>query len=224
MTRQERSEAYLQEHGIKINPRLPETSSVTGIKSGEAILRRAVAALLASQIACDLGAGNNVRDSAAFFTKLIYRYHLVDELTDLERMLFALANPEYHAELTPQDGVQLSWRVEMCMPLFWACGILKGDMPYPDQPSSIEGLVRVISAAENFDSLRTLIKMRSDDEILDRADLICRMDWACVEARLNRTEVGGNLDPDVVMEQHKGLNWIIGAVDAENWDSVQAHT
>ncbi len=224
MTRKERSEAYLQEHGVKINPNLPDIESNTQIKSGEAILRRAVAAMLASQIAVDLGEGNNVQESAAFFTKLIYRFDLVDELTDVERMLFALANPQYHAELSPEDGRQLSWRIEMCMPLFWACGLLKGDMPYPDHPSDIQGLVRMIGAAENFDALLTLVKVRTNEEILDQADLIFRMDWACAEARLNRTDITGGLDYDVVVEQHKGLNWIIGAFDAENWDTVRPHT
>ena len=63
MTRKERSEAYLKEHGVKINPHLPDIDT-KGIKSAEEILRRAVAAFLASQIAADLASGNDVQESA----------------------------------------------------------------------------------------------------------------------------------------------------------------
>ena len=224
MTRKERSEAYLQAYGVTINPNLPELAPDVKVKPAEEILRRAVTAMLASQIAVDLASGNNVQESAAFFTGLLRRFGLENELTPVERKLFALANPTYHAELSPQDGAQLSWRIEMCMPLFWACGLLKGELPYPDRPSAIEGLVRIIGAAESFDVLLILTQMRSDDEILDLADLIYRMDWACVDALVRRTEITGNLNYDVVVEQHKGCNWMIEAFDAENWDDVKPHT
>ena len=67
--------------------------------------------------------------------------------------------------------------------------------------------------------------MRTPAEILDEADLIFRMDWACVEARLkNDPSLMGDLFQDVVVERHKGLNWIIGAYGADDWDTVAPHT
>ena len=224
MTRKERSEAYLQAHQVKINPVLPELGPEEKIKPAEEILRRAVAAMLSAQIAVDLAEDNDVHESAQFFKGLLERFGLQNDLTPDEQKLFALADPEQPSELTPQDGGQLSWRIEMCMPLFWACGLLKGDMPYPSQPSEIGGLVRILAAAEDFDVLRTLTVMRPGEEILDAADRIFRMDWACVDALIHRTEITGGLNYDVVVEQHKGFNWMIGAYDAENWDSVKPHT
>lgn len=224
MTRKERSEAYLQAHQVKINPVLPEIAPDAKVKPAEEILRRAVAAMLASQIAVDLASDSNVRESALFFTNLLERFGLENDLTPDEQKLFDLAYPDRQNTLTPADGGQLSWRIEMCMPLFWACGLLKGELPYPSQPSQIEGLVRILAAAEDFDVLRMLTVMRPAAEILDAADRIYRMDWACVDALVNRTEITGALNYDVVVEQHKGFNWMIGAYDAENWDNVKPHT
>lgn len=223
MTRKERSEAYLKEHGVRINPHLPDIDT-KGVKSAEEILRRAVAAFLASQIAADLAAGNDVQESARFFTGLLVRFGLQNDLTTAEQRLFAYYDPEAPHTVSKEEAADLSWRMEMCMPLFWACGLLTDELPYPDRPSDIGALVRVISAAEDFDVLRILAKPRSEEEILDRADLLFRMDWACVDAQLKQEKPGGWLYYDVVMEQHKGLNWIIGAVDAEDWDNVKPHT
>ena len=223
MTRKERSEAYLQEHGVRINPHLPDIDS-KGIRPAEEILRRALAAFLASQIAADLAGGNDVQESARFFTGLLVRFGLENDLTPTEQRLFAYYDPEAPHTVSADEAADLSWRIEMCMPLFWACGLLKGEMPYPGQPSDIGGLVRMIAAAENLEVLQILMQPRSDEEILDRADLIFRMDWACVDAMLKSEEPSGGLCHDVVVEQHKGLNWMIGAYDAENWDTVKPHT
>ncbi|MBP0975028.1 MAG: DUF4272 domain-containing protein, partial [Oscillospiraceae bacterium] len=94
MTRKERSEAYLQAHQVKINPVLPEIAPDAKVKPAEEILRRAVAAMLASQIAVDLASDSNVRESALFFTNLLERFGLENDLTPDEQKLFDLAYPD----------------------------------------------------------------------------------------------------------------------------------
>lgn len=224
MTRKERSEAYLQKRGVKINPNLPDIEPVAKMHTAEEILRRALAAFLACQIAVDIADGSDAQESAKFFTGLLVRFGLEHDLTPTEQRLFAYYDPEAPRTVSPEEASDLSWRMEMCIPLFWACGLLKGELPYPDRPSEIEGLVRMIAAAENLEVLQILTKLRPEEEILDRADLIYRMDWACVDAMLKKEQPTGGLLHDVVMEQHKGLNWIIGAYDAEDWDNVKPHT
>ncbi len=224
MTRKERSEAYLQEHGVKINPNLPDIDPDANVRPAEEILRRAVAAFLTAQIAVDLAERNDVQESAKFFLGLLRRFGLENDLTATEKKLVAYADPQAEHTLSPEEGGDLSWRMEMCIPLFWACGLLKGELPYPVQSSAIEGLVRMIAAAEDLEVLRMLVKMRPDEEILDRADLVFRMDWACVDAMLKNEKPSGGLFFDVVLEQHKGLNWMIHAVDSEDWDDVRPHT
>lgn len=66
-------------------------------------------------------------------------------------------------------------------------------------------------------------KLRSSHEILDEADLILRMHWAIVDARINNREVPGGLDGGVVYERHYALNWLIGYFD-QPWDEVSTDT
>ena len=65
-------------------------------------------------------------------------------------------------------------------------------------------------------------RMRPQAEILDAADLIYRYHWAVREAGLNKRPAPARLDGEVVMERHRGLNWLIG-YEAE-WDEVTTDT
>ena len=222
MTRKEQSEAILRTHQIKINPHLPEMGK-TEIKAPEVLLRRALTALLTAQVAIDAAEDNEVVASALFFRGILRRFGLEQELTPDEAKFFALADPP--SEPVPQsDAVQMTWRIEMCIPLFWACGLIPGELNYPDTVADCTELIGRINECSDFDALMQLVSMRPADEILDHADLIYRMDWACVDAMIRNEPVSGGLSYDIVAERHKGFNWMISAFDAEDWDNVKAHT
>lgn len=223
--RKERSEKFLNKMNIRINPQLPviEDESSAKIKSPEQTLKRAVTALFAAQIAMDcLNEGADIRESAVFFGEMLQRFGLSDEPTPDEKAFFALvdecvlAPPHYAAS-------NMAWRIEMAVPLLWACGIIK-ELGYPDKVSEYIAEAREIVSCKNFDELMALSDMRGASKILDKADLLFRMDWACADARIKGVEPSGGLNPEVVVEQHKGLNWLIGAFDAEDWDNVKPHT
>ena len=224
--RKERSEKFLNKKNIKINPHLPviEDETEAKIKSPEETVKRAVTALFATQIAMDLlNPQSDVKESAAFFGEMLERLGLSDEPTPEEKMFFALVNANA-PQPTEKFASDMAWRIEMVIPLLWACGIISEDLSYPDKMSEYIEQARVIASCDNFDELMQKVNMRNPSKILDKADLLFRMDWACVDARLRGEIPSGNLNPDVVVEQHKGLNWLIGAFDAENWDKVKPHT
>ena len=224
--RKERSEKFLNKQNIKINPHLPiiEDENEAKIKSPEETVKRAVTALFATQIAMDcLNPESDVKESATFFGEMLARFGLTEEPTPEEKMFFALVN-DNAPKPTAKFATQMAWRVEMVIPLLWACGIISGDLEYPDKESEYIEQARMIAACDNFDELMVKVKMRNSSKILDKADLLFRMDWACVDARLRGEIPSGNLNPDVVVEQHKGINWLIGAFDAEDWDKVKPHT
>ncbi|MCI7758661.1 MAG: DUF4272 domain-containing protein [[Eubacterium] saphenum] len=224
--RKERSEKFLNKRNIKINPHLPviEDETEAKIKSPEETVKRAVTALFATQIAMDcLNPDADVKESAAFFGEMLARFGLLDEPTPEEKLFFALVN-ENASKPTAKYASDMSWRIEMVIPLLWACGIISDDLSYPDKESEYIEQARMIAACDNFDELMQKVNMRNPSKILDKADLLFRMDWACVDARLRGEIPSGNLNPDVVVEQHKGINWLIGAFDAENWDKVNPHT
>ncbi len=64
--------------------------------------------------------------------------------------------------------------------------------------------------------------MRSKVELLDAADLYYRLDWACVDARINGKEMT-QAHPGVVYERHYALNWLISYGNQE-WDDVRCDT
>ena len=45
-----------------------------------------------------------------------------------------------------------------------------------------------------------------------------------MEARIHEEEVPAGLNPDVVFERHCGLNWLIDADGADDWDNVSTNT
>lgn len=221
-SRKERSEKILAKHKVAINPNLPDNIDDEGrIKSPEEIVRRAVTAFITCQIAIDICNDNGASESAEFFLPIIERFGLVDELTEDEKPYFDISKCN---SISKDDAYQLQWRLEMCVVLFWACGFQKR-LDYPDEMTDTVKLSHIIGGCEDFSDLMKLVKMRSPDEIFDTADLLLRMDWACVEARLRNTPaLMGDLLSDVVVEQHKGVNWLIGAYGAEDWDNVAPHT
>jgi len=225
--RKERSERFLRERGVLINPNLPriEDENEAKFRTPEEMLKRGICALMTTQIAMDClsDEDGDIKESAEFFGGMICRFGLEDELTEDEMPFFALM--ENDEELPDeQTASNMAWRVEMCFPLFWACGLCS-ELPYPGEVSNFVGeLAQKIMPCESFDELKKLLNPRSKAEILDEADLIFRMDWACVEARIKGAEPSGGLNPDVVVERHKGLNWIVGAYDSEDWDSVVPNT
>lgn len=221
-SRKERSEKILAKHKVAINPNLPgNIDDVSRIKSPEEIVRRAVTAFITCQIAIDICNDNGASESAEFFLPIIERFGLVDELTEDEKPYFDISKCN---SISKDDAYQLQWRLEMCVVLFWACGFQKR-LDYPDEMTDTVKLSHIIGGCEDFSDLMKLVKMRSPDEIFDTADLLLRMDWACVEARLrNAPALMGDLLSDVVVEQHKGVNWLIGAYGAEDWDNVVPHT
>ncbi|MDE7360989.1 MAG: DUF4272 domain-containing protein [Oscillospiraceae bacterium] len=226
-SRKERSEKFLLSQSVRINPNLPEIANEADaeIKSPEEAVRRVVCAFLAAQIAIDICNGETGTESAEFFTNIIRELGLENELTDDEKKYFALAD-ESAPRISPEDANQFQWRIEMCMPLFWACGFLgDDDLSFPSDITDTTDLIRLLGGCHSFEDVMSHVKMHTVSEILDNADVCLRMDWACVEARIkNDRSICGNLMSDVVMEQHKGFNWLIGAFDAEDWDNVRAHT
>ena len=53
-------------------------------------------------------------------------------------------------------------------------------------------------------------------------DLFYRYDWACTEKRLNPDTPIGNLNPEVVVERRRGLEWLISEED--DWFDIPLNT
>ncbi|OQP45387.1 hypothetical protein A4D02_33880 [Niastella koreensis] len=95
-------------------------------------------------------------------------------------------------------------------------------MTYPDQLCNVANDVKIIHSLKE-QQFRQKAKLRSKKEILYQADLILRLDWACVNAKLKNESAPGNLDSGVVFERHHSLNWLINYLN-QDWDHVREDT
>ncbi|MDE7230167.1 MAG: DUF4272 domain-containing protein [Oscillospiraceae bacterium] len=221
LSRKRRSENFLIRNGVKIDPNFPEIMNEknASIKAPEEAVRRAVCAFLTARIA----AGIYAEDSEAIrlCADIIDRLDLVNELTGDERKYFELA-VSAAACVSVDEAEQFHWRTEMSMPLLWACGFLgEHDLAFPAEESYTEGIFKTLSGCKSFSEVMSYVKMHTDAEILDNADVCSRMQRACMEAHnKNRPAICGDLMADVVREQLKGFCWLVGLTGAEDWDKI----
>lgn len=137
------------------------------------------------------------------------------KLTPVEKAYAAAKQP------TEQQKVDANWRYEGLHVLLWALGYVD-KLSYPDKMCDVAADVKIIYNLKEK-AFRQNAKLRSKKEILDQADLILRLDWACVSARIKNDPAPGGLDKDVVTERHYTLNWLINYLN-QDWDNVTTDT
>lgn len=122
---------------------------------------------------------------------------------------------------TEQQKIDANWRYESLHVLLWALGYID-TLSYPDKMCNVADDVKIIYELKEK-GFRQKANLRSKKEILDQADLILRLDWACVSARVKNETVPSGLDKSVVFERHYTLNWLINYLN-QSWDEVTTDT
>jgi hypothetical protein len=197
-------------------PRIEDVNEIE-VRSAEEIAKRAIACLIAIQVACDINNGENVEESREFFKGFLEKYGVSNELTEAEKKII-FGTPE------EQDVINMAWKYEAYWTLIWALGILD-ELNYPSQICDCDFAINVVADCNDFDEFMKKVNLRSVDEILNEADLIYRYNWACVDARIHGKNAPAKLDSGVVFERHWGLNWLIGkGTENDDWDCVSTDT
>lgn len=91
-----------------------------------------------------------------------------------------------------------------------------------DDICDCEKVTALLSERADYNEFKKSCRLRSIDEILDMTDLYFRYHWACVEKRLKPETQTGNLNPDVVIERRKALEWVIS--DEYDWNDIALNT
>lgn len=209
--RRNQSDAFCKAHGIPVysNPNAlfvaPE-DSVT-LRTKDEVVDRALAL-------CYIGLKSEGLEQA-HLDKMARDYRIVDKLTASEK---AYANAKAPTE---QQKVDANWRYESLHIMLWALGFID-TLSYPDQLCNVANDVKFI-IGQTEQQFREKARLRTKKEILDQADLVLRLDWACVSARLENKPAPGRLDKSVVYERHYSLNWLIRYLE-QDWDNVSADT
>lgn len=200
---------YCKEHEVPTIPSLPciEAEAQTKIRSKEEIVNRALAL-------CYLGVKSEglAQEQLNGFDK---RFHIKPHFSPEELKYVNTKEP------TQQQMVNANWRYESLHVLLWALGYIDS-LEYPSQLCNVAHDVRIIASKTREDFVKGA-KPRSEKEILDQADLIYRIHWATVDARVTGQEPPAKLNPSVVYERHYVLNWLINYLD-QDWDDISTDT
>ncbi|MCI5057476.1 MAG: DUF4272 domain-containing protein [Flavobacteriales bacterium] len=146
--------------------------------------------------------------------KFANKYQIEDQFTPKEIAFRDAETPEQ------QQIVDANWRYESLHVLLWALGLID-DLVFPDAICNVASDVGLIVGKNKEELLQA--KLRSKKEILDQADLIYRIRWACVDARINSKSIPANIDNSVAYERHYCLNWLINYGGLE-WDDISTDT
>lgn len=216
--RKETSLAYLKEKQVPYLESLPELPPLSELKvrSREEIARRAVALLIVIQYACDVAQEGDLPASKAFVADLLDKFGVADELTGDERDLLAQEEP------SRQAAINIAWQYEAYWALLWALGLLDS-LDFPDHTCDCEFAIQAVSSCDSFAKFLDKTTLRQPESILDEADKIYRLHWACVNDRIQGREPAAGLNESVVMERRRALFWMIGYRD-EAWDDIRMDT
>ena len=209
VARRDRSNQRLTEMGIPVNQSLPlrlaaeDTVRRSGDEVVERLLALAVVAVHASEM--DRQLTNNMIDT--------FRVH--DAFTPEEEAFLAKSLP------TREERAQYTWAFENVEVLLWAVG-LRDELGHPGEVCDIDAIADTLLTNGSF-GLHRRARLRSQEEIMDQADLIYRMHWALRQAQIDGEAAPAGMVWDVVYERHHALNWLIGYMD-QSWDDVSADT
>ena len=208
IARKSRSDELLRKEGVPVSQSLPPIQDETQVKrrTAEEIAWRALA-LLAVSIK-----GNGLDE--AKIQKLVEKYNLGSRFTPDEQKFIRDPNPSEH------DRSQYSWRYEAAWVLLWSMGYVD-ELGKPVSECDVDAAITMMLNRTSAQFIADA-KLRPLDDIVEQADRIYRYHWAVVDARLNKGKAGG-LNPDVTVERHHALNWLIGYMNAE-WDDVSTDT
>ncbi len=213
--RKERSISILISNNIPYFEGLPciETEDIVKRRTKYDIAKRAVACLISIQMAFEHQHGFNKE----FILNLIEKFEVEEYLTDKEKAMI------YEVSVSNQDIINMTWKYEAYWVLLWSLGIV-GELSIPSNICDCEFAINAVAKHDNFEQFLDTCTLRKLSEILDETDLIYRYNWACVDARIKGKPAPSNLNPSVVLERHRALNWLIGYMNSDDFDNMPTDT
>ena len=191
------------------------------LRSQEDVVRRTIGTLLVSLYSeALLNPEENMSVSEARdFIRKVMKDFSIDEWKDV----LTKEETEYIEDDNSDESARInfSWHYENLYVLEWLLGLEEWN--YPEDICDVGKMVRNLREFKSVADMCENTVIRSKKEILDKADLIYRMDWAAVDARIHGMQGPAGLEHGVVQERHKTLNWMICFDDAE-WDDVSTPT
>ncbi len=220
MERRDRSMALLRDKHIYVTPWLPlldESAEAPG-RTAEEVCGRAAALLIVSLYSeCRLGEHMSFEEAREFVAPILESYGAEPSFSPMEKAY--LDDPGS----TEQTQIQYAWQYEDLWVMEWALG-LTDDLFWPVRICDVPESVRIMRERPTMEELLAAAALRPRRELLEQADLIYRLHWACVDARVMDMPAPQGLEPGVVMERHRALFWLAGMDELCGWDDVDLST
>jgi len=210
VSRKKNAEEIVRQHNIPVNATLPytENESEVRLRSKDEIVDRALAL-------CYVALKGEGLDRN-FLDDFDRRYKISNKLSPNEKKFTLSKTP------TRQEMTNATWRYESLQIMLWTLGYID-QLNYPDSICNVAQVVSVFRTNKDEETFRKHAKLRALKEILEQTDLIYRLDWACVDARINNRPAPGNLEPGVVYERHYSFNWLTNYME-QAWDDISTDT
>lgn len=204
-------------------PELPvnEDDEAVTLRTEEEIAKRIfglLAVSLYSEAILNPAENMSPKKARKFVKKVLKGYGIKEPSEMMTREEWGYFNDDQSAE---KVQIRYSWCYEHLYALEWAAGL--DEWTKPEAICDVPKSVRLLAEMGTYEAVLRAVRVRSKKEILDKADLLYRMDWACVDASLYGLPSPAGLNPGVVNARHKTLNWLICFMDAD-WDDVDTST
>ena len=184
-------------------------------RSLEEICKRAIACLISIQLACDINNGAKYNEAKDYCLNLLNSYGVYDYLISKEKRLF-------DGNYSNQDVLDVTWSYECYWSLVWALGLVDDDEYNPNTICDCERAIQLVSESKTLEDFINKCNLRDLDDILGMLDLYYRYHWACVEKRINPDTFIADLNPEVVYERRRGLEWLFS--DEDDWFEISLDT
>ncbi len=210
IARKKNSEEIAKHHAVPVNATLPytEADDEVTLRSKDEIVDRALAL-------CYVALKGEGLDQE-YLDDFEKRYNVKDKLSPEEKEFAFSSAP------SQQQKTNAVWRYESLQVMLWALGYID-KLDYPDSICNVSQVVSVFRMHKGDQSFRRNVQLRTKKEILDQTDLIYRLDWAVVDARIKNKPAPGNLEAGVVYERHYSLNWLTNYME-QAWDEISTDT
>lgn len=204
--RHENNNKLLSENDIAVSQTLTclYNDEDVRIKSIDEAADRAIACLLCVQIACDI-ANDDYEESVKFFRPLFEKYEVQNCLNSKEKRIL-------DGSYTVQDAIDMDWAYESYWALCWCMGLVD-DISDGSVICDCEKAVSFLMDSSTKTEFKSKCRLRSKEEILDMQDLYYRYQWAINDSKVNETSSSGDLDPSIVIERRRALEWMLRDVD-----------
>lgn len=218
--RRNRSMKLLQERRVYVTPWLPllwEKAQEQGRTTQEVCSRAAALLIISLYSECRVGEHLSYEEAREFVAPIIESYEA--------EKFFSPKEWEYlnDPDSTEQTQIQFAWQYENLWVMEWALR-LTDDLFWPDRICDVPASVRIMREYQNMEALTAAARLRPREELLEQADLIYRLHWACVDARVMSMPAPQGLEEGVIMERHRALFWLAGCDRMCPWDDVDLST